>query len=208
MGPGRAAVLSQASVETAYATVRARPCMMGPVTWIIALLCKSLDARVCAMGPDRVFDVQLQAAVLRWTRSDFEDAGRSREGAVMCKQILITSVVFVGMTQQVRAATGYVVLPPGQPIFSCPHDPEWKEIKDLAGTPGRVFATENWWTGGYTYRTAYFRGDVVALNKMIKLCASLPSSQPRKHVGHILIRDDGAEVREMIRKSYGAVLRV
>ena len=117
----------------------------------------------------------------------------------MYQRVFVAMMVCWGATQPARATAIFTNKPADQPVFS-DYDPEPKQVKELAAGPGRVFATEIWWSGGHTYRTVYFRGDPTALNKALDLYDSMRDAHGHKDRADIVLRDDDApEAREAVR---------
>lgn len=105
----------------------------------------------------------------------------------MIRKILIASIILAGVGWTVQAVMTFEVRRPGEPIY---WNREPQQVQDLADMPGRVLAAITDWSGGYTYRTVYFRGDAAAVNRQLELIASVSGMPLMKALPRVLIHDD------------------
>lgn len=119
----------------------------------------------------------------------------------MDRLFLLTSILVVTLGPVgVRAEMARRILPPDEPVFY-DQAPEPKEIKDLAASPGRVFAIADLWSGGYDYFQVYYQCDAASLNRLIDRYASLNDPALDKGASCVIVRDRADQERKSLEES-------
>lgn len=109
----------------------------------------------------------------------------------MLRRVVYVLATLAATGQTARATMTFEEIRPDKPIFyDLGSRPLPKEIRDCANSPGRVFATVESWSGGYEYRTVYFRGNVATLNEQLEKIASFSGVPVLKGLPRVIIHDD------------------